>query len=67
VLIGGTLSAAMLWAFDDRYLSTGILRTEQWPLTVGLVALCVTAVGLLACVKPTLRAIRIRPMEALRS
>ena len=66
VLIGGTLSAAMLWAFDDRYLNAGILRTAEWPLRVGLIALCVTAVGLLACVKPTLRAIRIRPMDALR-
>jgi putative ABC transport system permease protein len=67
VLIGGALSAAMLWSFDDRYLNGGILRTANWPLTVGAIALSVTAVGMLACVKPTLRAIRIRPMEALRS
>ena len=67
VLIGGALSAAMLWSFDDRYLSAGILRTSNWPLTVGAIALSVTVVGMLACVKPTLRAIRIRPMEALRS
>jgi ABC-type lipoprotein release transport system permease subunit len=57
----------MLWAFDDRYVNGGILRTTNWPLTVAVIALCVTGVGMLACVKPTLRAIRIRPMEALRS
>ena len=33
--------------------------------TVGLIAVAVMVVGMLACVKPTLRAIRIRPMEAL--
>ena len=53
-------------AFDDRYLNAGILRTASWPFTVALIALSVTLVGMLACVKPTLRAIRIRPMEALR-
>jgi ABC-type antimicrobial peptide transport system permease subunit len=67
VLVGGGLSAAMLWAFDDRYLNAGILRTANWPVTVGVIAVAVMVVGMLACVKPTLRAIRIRPMEALRS
>ena len=67
VLAGGGLSAAMLWSFDGRDLNAGILRTANWPLTVGVIALAVMVVGMLACVKPTLRAIRIRPMDALRS
>ena len=66
VLVGGGLSATMLWAFDDRYLNAGVLRTANWPVTVGVIAAAVMVVGMLACVKPTLRAIRIRPMEALR-
>jgi len=66
-VVGGGLSATMLWAFDDRYVNAGVLRTANWPLTVGLLALFMMVVGMLACVKPTLRAIRIRPMEALRS
>jgi predicted permease len=67
VLVGGGLSAAMLWSFDDRYLNAGILYTANWPFTVGVIAVAVMVVGMLACVKPTLRAIRIRPMDALRS
>ena len=67
VLIGGGLSAAMLGAFADRDVNAGVLRTAHLPLTVGLIVLFVMVVGMLACVKPTLRAIRIRPMEALRS
>lgn len=67
VLLGGGMSAAMLWTFDDRYLNAGVLRTANWPVTVGAIAAAVMVVGMLACVKPTLRAIRIRPMEALRS
>ena len=67
VVAGGGLSALMLWSFDDRYLNAGILNTANWPVTVGVIAIAVMVIGTLACVKPTLRAIRIRPMEALRS
>lgn len=67
VLAGGALSAAMLSVFDDRDLNAGVLHTANWPLTVAVIAGAVMVVGLLACVKPTLRAIRIRPMDALRS
>jgi predicted permease len=66
VLIGAALSAAMLWALDDRVANGGILRTANWPLTVGLITLFVMAVGMLACVRPTLRVIRIRPVEVLK-
>jgi ABC-type antimicrobial peptide transport system permease subunit len=66
VLIGAVLSAAMLWASDDRYINGGTLRTANWPFTVGLITLFVMVVGMLACVKPTLRLLRIRPLEALK-
>jgi ABC-type antimicrobial peptide transport system permease subunit len=67
VLIGAGLSAAMLQAFDHRDANGGFLHTANWPFTVGLIALFVMAVGLLACVKPTLRVLRIGPVEALKS
>jgi predicted permease len=64
VLIGVVLSAVMLWHFDDR---VTILRTAHWPVTVGLITLFVMVVGLLACVRPTLRVLRIRPVEVLKA
>jgi predicted permease len=67
VLIGAGLSAAMLQAFDHRDANGGFLHTANWPFTVGLIALFVMAVGLLSCVKPTLRVLRIGPVEALKS
>ena len=66
VLIGAALSSAMLWAFDDNVVNRGVIRTSNWPLTVVVVSLSVVLVGLFACVKPALRALRIRPMEALK-
>ncbi len=63
VSIGAVLSAAMLSELADY---NTILRTADWPVTVGLIALFVILVGMLACVKPTFRALRIRPVEALK-
>jgi putative ABC transport system permease protein len=40
--------------------------TERWPFVVAAMALLMTAVGVLACGAPTLRALRIQPIEALR-
>ena len=44
-----------------------ILHTAHWELTVGLIALGVLVVGMLACVPPTRRGLRIRPAEALKA
>ena len=63
VSIGAGLSALTLWGFSDY---NSVLRTTDWPLKVGVITLFVIVVGMLACVRPTLRAIRIRPMEALK-
>ena len=64
VVIGALLSSLVLSEIG-RYNTT--MRTANWPINVALIALLVIVVGMLACMKPTLRAIRIRPMEALRS
>ena len=65
VSIGAVLSALVLK--ESAGLNLAVIRTSNWPLTVGLISLFVIAVGMLACVKPTLRLLRIRPVEALRS
>lgn len=57
VSIGATMSALML---------SQLLQKSNWPLAVGMISLFVIAVGMLACLKPTLRALRIRPVEALK-
>jgi predicted permease len=62
-VIGSALSALML---SDAHFEGAIFRAANWPVTVGLLALFVMAVGLLACVQPALRAIRIRPAEVLK-
>lgn len=66
VSIGAVLSAGMFSAYGRDGGAGAILRTANWPVTVGLIALFVIVVGMLACLKPTLRALRIRPMEALK-
>lgn len=63
VSIGAVLSAAMLSRLADY---NTVLRTAHWPVAIGLIALLVILTGMLACVKPTLRAIRIRPMKVLK-
>lgn len=65
VSIGAALSALMLSQLTGS--STTLLGTSNWPLAVGVIALFVIAVGMLACLKPTLRALRIRPVEALKN
>lgn len=64
VSIGAALSARML--AEVAGLNTPFLRTSNWPLALVLIALSVIAIGMLACLKPTLRALRIRPVEALK-
>ena len=64
VMIGAVLSALML--SESAGLNNAVLHISNWRLTVGLISLFVIAVGMLACLKPTLRLLRIRPVEALR-
>ena len=42
-----------------------VTSTVGWPIVLGITVLAVLAVGLLACLGPTLRGLRIRPVEAL--
>ena len=64
VVIGAVLSAGLLSLFGST--EGGVFRTANWPASVGAIAALMIAVGMLACVKPTLRAIRIQPAEALK-
>ncbi|MGH7461242.1 MAG: FtsX-like permease family protein, partial [Longimicrobiales bacterium] len=64
VMIGALLSAGFLSNLNSH---GGMLPgTPSWPLNVALITLLVIAIAVLACVKPTLRAIRIRPVDALK-
>jgi predicted permease len=65
VLVGAALSALVLAQSSGR--NSALIPTANWHLTVGVIALFVVAVGLLACARPTLRLIRIQPLEALKS
>ncbi len=40
--------------------------TQRWPLVVSAMAALMTLIGVMACGAPTLRALRIQPIEALR-
>jgi predicted permease len=64
VTIGAALSALML--SEAAGFNSPLLNTSNWPRTVGMIAAFVVVVGMLACVKPTLRAIRIQPAETLK-
>ena len=65
VAIGAALSAGLMAVVG--MLDGGVFRTSNQVLGVGLIAALMVAVGMLACVKPTLRAIRIQPAEALKA
>ena len=65
VVIGAILSARVLSLFGGST-DGGVIRTANWPVTVGAIASLMIVVGMLACVTPTLRAIRIQPAEALK-
>jgi hypothetical protein len=64
IAIGASLSALLLTEFDD--LDGAAFRSTHWQLTLALIALSVLIIGMLACARPTLRALRIRPMDALK-
>jgi ABC-type antimicrobial peptide transport system permease subunit len=64
VLIGTALSAGMFSFLG--HLNAGPVRTASWPLNIAVLALFMVAVGMVACVRPTLRAIRIQPVDALK-
>jgi predicted permease len=65
VLLGIALSAwimPLIVAEEEPF-----FYTDHWQLTVGLAALGVVAVGMLACVPPTRRALTIHPVDALKA
>ena len=72
-LMLGALLGAGFWAVVFTSLSAaGAFRGElgvavrSWPYVLSMTAAIVVTTGLLACLAPTLRGLRIRPLEALR-
>ena len=62
VSIGVVLCA---WMFSSPQWDSTI-HTEHWPLLVAAIATAVLAVGMFACISPTRRGLRVRPVEALK-
>ena len=72
-LLFGVLLGAGFWAVVfTRLAAIGVFRGElgvavqSWPYVLSITAAIVVTTGLLACLAPTLRGLRIRPVEALR-
>lgn len=65
VLIGTAVSAFVTSGFGGQA-ENAVLFQRSWPVTVSVVTVFVIGVGMLACAKPTSRALRIRPVEAMR-
>jgi putative ABC transport system permease protein len=67
-LLAGVCIAALVIAVLVRAVLPGAYGTmEGWPLMLLASMGVVLLVGMLACVAPTLRGLRIRPMDALRT
>ena len=64
VVIGSAASAFVLSLVASH--DGGTFQADDWPLVVGALALLMVVVGMLACVRPTLRVLRIQPQEALK-
>ena len=72
-LLFGVMLGAGFWAVVfTRLAAVGAFRGElgvavqSWPYVLSITAAVVVTTGLLACLAPTLRGLRIRPVEALR-
>lgn len=67
-LVLGVLIAVAAGAVFVAKVMPGSYQTMSgWPLALASAASTVLLVGMLACIAPTLRGLRIRPMEALRT
>ena len=62
VFFGVAISAALA----SQLANEPSVRATNWPVVVALVASVTVAIGLIALVLPTLRALKIGPMDALR-
>lgn len=62
VLFGVAISTAMA----SQLANEPSVRATNWPVVIALIASVAVAIGLVALVLPTLRALRIGPMDALR-
>ena len=64
LVIGGLLGIAVAAGLDR--LTGGAMLGGQMPALLAIVATIVLLSGLLATLAPAMRALRVRPMEALR-
>jgi predicted permease len=65
-LVGGITLGVAIGVRLITGLSDENTREANWPLMIVAIAGFVLLIGMLACLAPTLRALRIRPVEALR-
>jgi putative ABC transport system permease protein len=64
VTIGAALAGLLLRSVQP---GSDVLQVTNWPVTVPIISLGVVIAGMLACVPPTRRGLRIQPAEALKS
>jgi ABC-type antimicrobial peptide transport system permease subunit len=65
VAVGIALGAAVAVALVERVVD--IVSTDsEWPLVLAVMSAVMLAIGVGACARPTLRALRIQPSEALK-
>lgn len=64
VTIGAALTSLLLRGIEP---GADVLQVTDWQVAVPLIALGVVLVGLLACVPPTRRGLRVLPVDALKS
>jgi predicted permease len=65
-LVAGITVGVAVGVYLISMLSDESTRGANWPLMMVAIAGFVLLIGMLACLAPTLRALRIRPVEALR-
>ncbi len=66
LLIGVVLGVG-LCAMTIPNVEADSIRESNWPIVALVIALAVVAIGMLACLSPTRRGLRIRPIEALKA
>ena len=65
-LFAGVAIGASLGALIVPELLDDTIQSVNWPLMLVAVSAAMIAIGLLACVVPTRRALRIQPVQALK-
>lgn len=64
--IGLGLGTVWAWFLLDSVLDTTFISSKQIPITVGITTGIAAAVGILGCLNPLMRGLRVQPTDALR-